>query len=329
MVTDLRLRIIHFFRRNKIIIFIIFSVIFVVFMINLYLKSHKAKPVPKTTYTPHISVMNTSQKVSQNTSTKIEKMIEKYMEYCNDSNWSGAYSMLSENCKKYAFKDKITNYMDYVATKMPTKKKYAIQDFSNGGNIYIYQIKYTDDLLATGLTNSVYNFTEEKMVFKKMKDGTIEMSVGNFVDFHDLKNIFENEYLKVDLKSVVQYYSMESYELKLTNRTDNTIVLANNVEDNEIILQLESGDIRKRLDLGDEVVLIPNSSRTYKFKFQKFYDNDDDADSFLFNSIRVMEDYSGVPNDLMTAEEVQTEKNIEEQKSIAKFSINLPIKFKD
>lgn len=329
MITDLRLRIIHFIRRNKLMIFIVVSAIFVIFMINLYLKTHKAKPVPKTTYTPHTSVMDTSKKVAQNASNKIENMIEKYMAYCNDSNWAGAYSMLSENCKKYAFNDKITNYMEYVATKMPTPKKYAIQDFSNDGNLYIYQIKYTDDLLATGLTNSVYNYSEEKMVFKKQKDGSFEMSVGNFIDFHDLKNIFENEYLKVDMKSVEQYYSMEQYEIKLTNRTDKTIVIANNVEDSEIVLQLDSGDIRDRISIVDEIVLIPNATRTYKFKFTKFYDNDDDSASILFNAIRVMENYTGVPNDLMTEEEVQKEKNIEEQNSIAKFSINLPIKFKD
>ena len=62
MITDLRLRIIHFFRRNKIIVFIVFSVVLMIFMLNLYLKTHKAKPVPKTTYTPHTSVMNSSKK---------------------------------------------------------------------------------------------------------------------------------------------------------------------------------------------------------------------------------------------------------------------------
>lgn len=329
MIKDLRLRILRFFRNNKKIVFIVISVIVVVFLINLYLKNRKIEVTPQTTYEPHTSVIDSSSKVPERVSNKIEDMIKEYMDYCNDSNWAGAYNMLSEDCKTYSFDNKISNYMEYVSTKMPTKKKYAIQDYSNDGNMYIYQIKYTDDLLATGLTNSVYQFTEEKMIFKKNSDGLLDMSVGNFVDFHNLKNIFENEYIKVDVQSVVQYYSMEEYTLKLTNRTDYNIVLANNVENNEIVLKLKSGDTRDRLDVRDEIVLLPNASKTFRFSFTKFYDNDDAASSLVFNSVRVMEDYSSISNDLMNTDEVQLEKDKEEQNSIAKFSINLPIKYKD
>ena len=76
------------------------------------------------------------------------------------------YNILDNRQGTYSFDNQISNFMKYVSTKMPTKKKYAIQDYSNDGNMYIYQIKYTDDLLATGLTNRDYTYTEEKMIFK-------------------------------------------------------------------------------------------------------------------------------------------------------------------
>lgn len=329
MGRDIRLKVIHFFRKYKKIIFIAVSVIVVVFMINLYLKNRKVTVTPQTTYEPHTSVIDSSDTVSKSISNTIEEMIAQYMEYCNDADWASAYNMLSDDCKTYAFDNELSNYMEYASIKMPTQKKYAIQDYSNDGDTYIYQIKYTDDMLATGLTNSTYQYTEEKMVFKKLKNGTIEMAVGNFIDYHDLKNIFENDYLKVDLKSVVQYYSMEAYTLQLTNRTDYTIVIANNVEDSEIALELESGDTRERIDVKNEIVLLPNVSKTVRFKFQKFYDNDDNASSLLFNSIRVMEEYTAVSTELETMEEIDAERNTEEQKSIAKFSVDLPIKYKD
>lgn len=329
MINDIRLRIRHFYRNNKKIVFITISLIFILFTVNQYFKNRKVDLKPETTYKPHTSVIDTSSKVPTSSSKTIEELIEEYMNYCNSNNWAKAFKMLSEECREYSFNNSIDDYMEYQYTKMPTPKKYAIQDYSNDGNLYIYQVKYTDDFLATGLTNSVYSFTEEKMVFKKVGNGEYEMSVGNFIDFHNLKNIFENDYIKVDLKNVVRYYSMEQYRIQFTNRCDYPIVIANNVEEKEVCLKLSSGDFRERLDVTNEIVIGPHDSIVKTFKFTKFYDNDDDSQSIYFNSIRVLKEYDGVKTDLGENEEIVEEQNLEEQNSIAKFGINLPIKFKD
>ena len=43
----------------------------------------------------------------------------------------------------------------------------------------------------------------------------------------------------------------------------------------------------------------------------------------------MLEKYDGITTDLGEQEEIVNEQNIEEYNSIAKFSMNLPIKFKD
>lgn len=323
MFTDLRLKILHFVKKNKKVVFIVICVWMIVFFINMFLKSYHPKPELQTTYTPHQSVMDTKSKVSKRTSNEIEDKIDEYMGYCNDANWAEAYNMLSDTCKETVFDNSLDNFMDYAYQKMPTEKKYAIQDFSNDGNTYIYQIKYADDMLATGLTNTTYQYTEEKIVFKKKKNGKLEMAVGNFVDYGEIKNIFENEYLKVDVKSVVKYYSMEEYVVKFTNRTDDTIVIADGAEGNEVLLNLASSDTRERMNIDSDIVLAPKKSTTVKFKFEKFYDNDDDAKNIVFNSVRVMENYSGTEN--VSDEIIQSEI----QNAIAKFSVNIPVTYKD
>jgi len=320
MFTDFRIKMIHFFRKNKKIIFIAVSVWVIIFLINSFLKSYEPKKELQTTYEPHTSVMDDGKSVAKSISNPIEEMIAEYVGYCNESNWTEAYNMLSETCKEYSFENELSNFINYIYTKMPTKKNYAIQDYSNEGNTYIYQIKYTDDMLATGLTNTTYQYTEEKMIFKKQKDGTIEMSVGNFIDYEEIKNISENEYLKVDVKSVVKYYSMEQYRVRFTNRTDNIIVIANNTEKNEVTLQMQSSDKRNRNNLSKHIVLKPKESQTIDLKFSKFYDSNDISSSLLFNSIRVMEQYSGTEN--ISDEVIQSEA----QNAIAKFSVTIPIK---
>ncbi len=204
-----------------------------------------------------------------------------------------------------------------MINKIGSAKRYAIQDYSNNGNTYIYQIKYSEDMLATGLTNSTYRYTEEKIIFKRQKNGKIEMSVGNFVDYEDIKNVSENEYLKVDVRKVEKYYSVERYTVVLTNRSDYTIVISDQQEDSEIFLELASKDVRMPTVVSN-IVLEPNQSQTVKLEFAKFFDNENDASSLTFGSVRVMEQYSGT----------EVDENIiqsEIQNAIAKFSVNVPV----
>lgn len=323
MFTDIRIKFLHFFRKHKKVIFIAICIWAIVFIINIFLKNYEPNLELQTTYEPHKAVMDTKSSVPKVISNPIEEMIEEYVGYCNEANWQKAFNMLSEPCREYGFKNDVQEFMKYVYTKMPTEKKYTIQNYSNDGNTYIYQIKYTDDLLATGITNSIYQFTQEKMIFKKQKDGNIDMAVGNFVDFGEIKNISENDYLKVDVKSVVKYYSVEVYTVKLTNRTENTIVISDGQEVGEVVLGLNSSDTRDRLEEESDagIILKPNESRTLKLSFQKFYDNKDDAKSITFGAIRVMEQYSGTEN---VSEEVRQS---EIQNAIAKFSVTIPVTY--
>ena len=84
------------------------------------------------------------------------ELIDEYVGYCNEGNYQKAFNMLSEDCREYSYDNSVEKFMRHVLVKMPNQKKYSIQDYSNtnynGKKIYIYEIKYTDDLLATGGT---------------------------------------------------------------------------------------------------------------------------------------------------------------------------------
>lgn len=321
MFTDLRLKIRHFFKKNAKIIFIVVCIWAIVFFVNLFLKNYKPQVTLQTTYEPHTSVMDANSSVPKKVSNRIEEMLEEYVGYCLEGNVESAYEMLSDHCKEYSFNNEIDYFTEYMTGKIGSAKRYAIQNYSNDGNTYIYQIKYSEDILATGLTNTTYYYTEEKIVFKKQKNGTIEMSVGNFIDYEDIKNIAENDYLKVDVKFVEKYYSVERYKVVLTNRSDYTIVIADGQEANEILLKLASEDTRTTTAFKN-IVLQPNESQTVTLEFAKFYDNDNEASSLTFGSVRVMEQYSGTEvEDAIRQTEIQN--------AVAKFSVNIPITYKN
>lgn len=147
------------------------------------------------------------------------------------------------------------------------------------------------------------------------------MAVGSYVDYDEIQNVFENEYLKVELQSVQKYYSYEVYTVKVTNRSEDTIVIADGQEESEIFLTLDSKDTRNVTNFTT-LVLKPGQSVTRNLQFQKFYDNENDAKELTFGAVRVMEQYSGV-------EDVPEETIAQEaQNAVAKFSVNLPINSK-
>lgn len=319
--TDIRIKIRHWFRKYKKIFFIIFIIWFGIFLINLYFSTRTVKPVAETTYEAHTSVINSDTSTPKILQVPIEDLIKKYVDYCNDGNFQAAYDLLSDDCKKYAFNNSIDNFMKHVYSKMPTPKHYAIQSYSNinfdRNKIYIYEIKYTDDLLATGLTNTTYTFTSEKMSFYRDEEDNLKMNVGDYIISNDIKSISENEYLKIDVMNRKVNYKTETYEVKFTNRSNYNIVISDSAENQEILLTLPK-ETRDRTILGN-VVLKPQEVQTYTFEFPKFVDDGDETQSLLFSSIRVMEKYSGVED--IPEEKVQSEID----NAISKFSMSVNI----
>lgn len=318
--TELRLKIRHFFRKYKKLLLIILLIWATIFVINYLLKNRTVDLTPSTTYEPHVSIMDESSSTPVSLQEPIEKMIEEYVEICNDGNYQKAFDMLSDECKKFEFDNDVTKFMQHVLVKMPVPKEYSIQNYSNVsvplGNLYIYEIKYMDDILATGLTNAEYRYTSEKISFYIDEENNIKMSVGSYIYHKDIQSISENEYLKIDIIDKKVSYNDETYEIKFTNRSDYTIVISDGYGENEVDLQL-SQELRKREDTSD-IVLMPGESLTLDISFPKFVDDGDTSQSIQFGTIRVMENYSGTEVD-------ETIIQNEITNALAKFSMNISV----
>ncbi len=319
--TELRLRFRHWVRKYRKVIFVVFVIWGVVFLINLYMRNRKIEPVPTTTKEPHTAVIDQSSSTPKSIQTPIEDMLKEYIGYCNEGNYQKAFNMLSEDCRSYEFDNDVEKFMSHVLVKMPTPKKYSIQNYSNTtyGNkkIYIYEVKYTDDLLATGLTNTTYAYTSEKFTFYEDDNDQLQMNAGDYIYHSDIKSISENEYLKIDVVDKVVNYSIEQYEIKFTNRSNYTIVIADGVETDEVVLSLPA-ETRKRSETGD-IVLAPQEAITLNFTFPKFVDDGDVSQAIVFSSIRVMEKYSGTED----IDEATIQSEIDN--AISKFSMEVKV----
>lgn len=291
---DFRLKVRHFFRRYKKIIVLVIIIWIIVIMFNLYLKNLKTTQTPTTTYTPNVAVLDSSSKIPDKVSTSFDDFVEEYVEACNTGNYKEAYNLVSEDCKKNYFNNDYDEYVKYVRNKFNAKKCYAIQSYSNYNDKYIYSVKLFDDFLATGLTNSDYQYQEEFMIASYNEDNEIVFSVGNYIETKELNAYDSNDYLRVDLKSVIVKYSYEVYEIELTNRTDYTVVIQDgNTKTNEVCLVVDS-EYRGTTNYDSDIVLQPNEHRTVQLAFPKFYDSGTTSNMIVLNAVRVMEQYTGL-----------------------------------
>ncbi len=292
MYTDFRLKLRDFYKRNKSKIVIILLVWFVIIVINFILKNFKGPQVPQTSYKPHTAIMDNSE-VPKKDQEPIEKLIDEYITYGNNKEYEKLYNILSDDCKKELYPN-IEDFKKYIDKVFDSKKIYTIQNYSNVDNTYIYEVNIFEDILATGLTGKedfvVYS---EKFVITK-QNNKLSLSIRDFVGNTKNHQIYEDNFIKVEITDVVQSYENQKYKVKLTNRTENIIVLADRTEKYEIMLELnsENRNIQNLRDRG--IYLNPYESKEIELEFVKFFDENETAKSIIFNAVRVLKSYSGL-----------------------------------
>ena len=309
-----RLKIRNFFKKYKRVIFIVLIVWLVIIAINFFLGRRSETPVLNTTYNPHEVVLTSDTEVPEKLQTPIEDTIDDYINKCNNKDYSGAFELLTTDCKTHVFGDSLDNFTTYASSVFPNKKRYSIQNYSNFGQAYIYNVKLIDDIIATGLTNQSYAYYEEKFAVKE-EDGKIKLNVNDYMGFNDLKKVAEDDYLKIRVENKEEFYSFEIYSVKITNKTDKKIVLYDGIVGNELSL-ISGQDERNPINVKDTITLEPRETRTFEITFNKYYDESTKASEIAFNKIRIMtEQYTG------------TEETEEEELSKAErtYSITIPI----
>lgn len=125
-------------------------------------------------------------------------------------------------------------------------------------------------------------------------NGNLTLAIREYIGNTNNYQVYEDNYIKVEIEEVIQSYENQTYKVKLTNRTEYTIVLADQTENYEIMLELENEtrDIQNIPYKG--IYLLPYEEKELELKFVKFFDENETAKSIIFNAVRVLKSYSGL-----------------------------------
>lgn len=309
---DIRLKIRDFFKRHKKKIFIAIVIWGMVISVNYFLKNMKPADVkPQTTYTPHQPVMDTTGSVPANYREDINVLIGNFVNYCNKKDYEGAYGLLTNEYKGKYMKS-IDEFKKYVDSRFKTEKIYNIQNYSNFKDIYVYQIRLLDDILASGTTEG-YRYDEEKITVKK-EDNELRLALDGYIRSEEIGVRAEDSYLKMNFLRKEIFYDKVKYVVEFTNKTTNYIVLQDNTEVSEVQIQLPNEKRDMVSTNNSNLVIMPSQKKERVLTFEKFAE-ESDATQILFNAIRVLPEFSGNKN----------KAKVEKEKAIKLYSLKINI----
>lgn len=313
MFTEFRLKIRKFFRKYRKIIIIVFVIWAIIFVIDKILKNQTEEPKLNTTIATHEEVLKSEYKVPEKLKEPIENTFYEYVLQCNKKNYDAAFALLAEDCRNNVFDGEVDNFKKYVDSVFNKEKRYSIQDYSNYGGFYIYNLKLIDDIIKTGLTNQEYAFYEEKVALKQNGD-KIELYIDNYMGAEELKKPFEDDNVKIRLESKVMFYGYEIYTIRITNKTEQDLVLYDGIVGNEIYF--ETGEeARVPSSIDKTMWMAPGETKTFKVTLSRFYDENAKVSNITFNKIRIMDNYTG---EELTEEE-------ETSKASKLYSVSIPL----
>jgi hypothetical protein len=316
--TNIRLIIGRYLRENMLkIIIILVLILFGTSIYNMILNYNtEVRPiVTKDIETPVIS----NQKFPSKIQEEGLKKINQFLNYVKEDKIDLAAEMLTEDAKYYSFKNK-KEAIGYII-EVYKGKKYDIKPYAKVGNDYIYQVKVFEDILETGLTNTIYSFTDTKMIIKN-ENGKIGLNIRGYIGKYKSSGFYEDNNLKVNIKGKNVWVEHEDYLLEITNRTNNYLVLKDKSNNTALAASLEVGNSDRKLIDEENIILKPLETRNILLRFPKMYFADKDATAINLDSIRVIKDYNEISNSNLSDEKLK-QKNI--SNTLAEFKIRIEI----
>lgn len=316
--TNIRLIIGRYLRENMLkIIIILVLILFGTSIYNMILNYNtEVRPiVTKDIETPVIS----NQKFPSKIQEEGLKKINQFLNYVKEDKIDLAAEMLTEDAKYYSFKNK-KEVIGYII-EVYKGKKYDIKPYAKVGNDYIYQVKVFEDILETGLTNTIYSFTDTKMIIKN-ENGKIGLNIRGYIGKYKSSGFYEDNNLKVNIKGKNVWVEHEDYLLEITNRTNNYLVLKDKSNNTALAASLEVGNSNRKLIDEENIILKPLETRNILLRFPKMYFADKDATAINLDSIRVIKDYNEISNSNLSDEKLK-QKNI--SNTLAEFKIRIEI----
>ena len=210
-------------------------------------------------------------------------VIEQFVELCNDKKINEAYDILSETCKQEVYptlESFEVNYYNKIFNG--NKKKISAENWNS--NIYI--VTYADDALSTGIYSEENNIQDYISVINENNEP--KLNINNYIGRQEINKATSNNVITINVLRSDTYMDYEVYTYKITNNTNNTILLDDLNNNGNMYIQDKNGNQYNSYlhELSEEQLTItPGETKEISIKYYSKYGSTKEIDKIVFSNI--------------------------------------------
>lgn len=282
-----------YYRRNKekieLLIKILLGVVCIVFIMSLVFKNmNKEKTntnvdTSQTTYKQKETIISGND-VAEEKYQEDSKIVKEFVEYCNNGKTEEAYNLLTDGCKQNLYPTLEDFKQKYCDKYFNTKKEYSLQSWIKKGNNVTYQMRIMEDIISSGQYQSGGTYQDYITVLEEEK----KVNINGYIGKKEINKNTNLEGLNIDVVKVEKYMNYEEYTLKVTNNTQNVVMLDSMKNPTYTLRLVASGNsypVRIKSISYTELIVNPDEEREMKIQFNKGYSSESNANSIMFSQI--------------------------------------------
>lgn len=227
-------------------------------------------------------------------------IIESFIDKCNNGDVTGAYEMLTDECKEALFTTQENFKNGYCNVIFKNKKIAKIENFISSNNRYTYRVILNEDILSTGNASNSSSYQDYITIDENSKTGKI--NIKSFIYKKDINKEKELEGIKISVLSQEVYKDNEKYQIKIENNTDRKILIDTRKTSKTIYL-VGTNNVKYNSNisrLSSTLLEIPSYAyRNYEIGFNKVYSTGIGTNGIVFSDIVTdFEKYKQTPDEV-------------------------------
>lgn len=222
-------------------------------------------------------------KVSTSQIKRVNEIIEKFVENCNNHNTEEAYNMISDDCKEEIYpnlEDFETGYFENLFGN--EKRTYSVENLLE--NTYI--VKFTGDLLATGKSGSDFSYQDYITVVEE--NGESKLNINKYIGKEEIDKKSSSNNIETNVLYRKKYMDYEIYTMKVKNNTDGNILLDQLIDTDKIYLK-DKNDTQHiaytNEIIKDDLIIYQGHTNEINIKFDNPYVSGRTIKSICFSEV--------------------------------------------
>ena len=230
----------------------------------------------------------TGERVTDEHLQDASTIIDEFFSYCNKKELQKAYDLLTDECKIQMYHTlNVFEQAYYQDVFHGENKTCSIENWV--GNTY--KVNIVDDILATGKSNNGYS--KQDYITVKKVDDEYKLNIGNYIGSTELNKTTTHDNISMEVVSRNTYKDYEEYTIKVTNHTENNILLDRRFDPKTLAIQ-DSKEVcysSYSHELTEPMLTIPSGqTKEVTIKFYSSYGSTKKIEYIIFSDLTIYSD---------------------------------------